>query len=69
MDSVTRFFASGFFMNQFLPGPVRTVSNFFENSKRYGAPPVSTTRVANNGNNIGLLRPYSELEGKNVTIS
>jgi hypothetical protein len=56
-------------MNQFLPGPFRTVSNFFENSKRYGAPPVSTTRVANNGNNIGLLRPYSELEGKNVTIS
>ncbi len=32
-------------------------------------PPVSTTLVANNGNNIRLLRPWSELEGKNVSIS
>jgi hypothetical protein len=38
-------------------------------------PPVSTigaanlTPVANNGNNIRLPRPYSELEGKNVSIS
>jgi hypothetical protein len=31
-------------------------------------PPVSMTPVANNGNNIRLLTPYSELEGKNVTI-
>jgi hypothetical protein len=27
------------------------------------------TLVANNGNNIRLLRPESELEGKNVSIS
>jgi hypothetical protein len=32
-------------------------------------PPVSMTPVINNGNNIRLLRPYSELEGKNVLIS
>jgi hypothetical protein len=31
-------------------------------------PPVSMTPVANNGNNIRLLRPKSELEGKNVSI-
>ncbi len=31
-------------------------------------PPVSTTPVANNGNNIRLLRPESELESKNVSI-
>ncbi len=31
-------------------------------------PPVSTTSVANNGNDIRLLRPSSELEGKNVSI-
>ena len=31
-------------------------------------PPVSMTPVANNGNNIRLLRPESELEGKNVSI-
>ena len=29
-------------------------------------PPVSLTPVANNGNNIRLLTPESELEGKNV---
>jgi hypothetical protein len=34
-DSVTRFFASGFFMNQFPPSPVRAVSIIFENSQRY----------------------------------
>ncbi len=37
-DSVTRFFASGFIMNQFSPSPrvsLWTVSNFFENSQRY----------------------------------
>ncbi len=27
-------------------------------------PPMLMTPVANNGNNIRLLRPYSELEGK-----
>jgi hypothetical protein len=31
-------------------------------------PPVSMTPVANNGNNIRLLRPSSELEGKYVSI-
>jgi hypothetical protein len=31
-------------------------------------PPVSITPVANNGNNIRLLRPSSELEGKNFSI-
>ncbi len=31
-------------------------------------PPVSTTPVANNGNNIRLLRPQSELDVKNVSI-
>jgi hypothetical protein len=31
-------------------------------------PPVSTTPVANNENNIRLLRPVTELEGKNVSI-
>ncbi len=31
-------------------------------------PPVSMTPVAINGNNIRLLRPSSELEGKNVSI-
>ncbi len=31
--------------------------------------PVSIITVANNGNNIRLLRPKSELEGKNVSIS
>jgi hypothetical protein len=31
-------------------------------------PPVSMTPVANNGKNIRLLRPSSELEGKNVSI-
>jgi hypothetical protein len=30
-------------------------------------PPVSMTPVANNGNNIRLLRPESEFEGKNVS--
>jgi hypothetical protein len=29
---------------------------------------VSITPVANNGNNIRLLRPESELEGKDVSI-
>jgi hypothetical protein len=29
---------------------------------------VSTTPVANNGNNIRLLTPESELEGKNLFI-
>ncbi len=36
--SVTRFLASGFFMNQFSPAPeypINTVSNFFENLRRY----------------------------------
>jgi hypothetical protein len=32
-------------------------------------PPVSMTPVANNENNIRLLKPLSELEGKNVSIS
>jgi hypothetical protein len=32
-------------------------------------PPVSTTPVANNEDHIRLLRPYSELEGKNVSKS
>ncbi len=32
-------------------------------------PPASMTPAANNGNNIRLLRPQSELEGKNVSIS
>ncbi len=31
-------------------------------------PPVSMTSVANNRNNIRLLSPYSELEGKTVSI-
>ncbi len=31
-------------------------------------PPVSTTPVANNGNNIRLQIPQSELEGKNLYI-
>ncbi len=31
-------------------------------------PPVSTTPAANNGNNIRLLTPESELEGKNLYI-
>jgi hypothetical protein len=31
-------------------------------------PPVSLTPVANNGNNIRLQTPYSELEGKNLYI-
>jgi hypothetical protein len=31
-------------------------------------PPVSLTPVANNGNNIRLQRPESELEGKNIYI-
>ncbi len=31
-------------------------------------PPVSMTPVTNNENNIRLLRPESELEGKNVSI-
>jgi hypothetical protein len=31
-------------------------------------PPVFTTPVANNGNNIRLLRLESELEGKNLSI-
>jgi hypothetical protein len=31
-------------------------------------PPVSLTPVANNGNNIRLLTPESELEGKNLYI-
>ncbi len=38
-DSVTRFFASGFFSSISFPPapgyPIRTVSNFFENSRRY----------------------------------
>jgi hypothetical protein len=31
-------------------------------------PPVSTKPVANNGNNIRLQTPKSELEGKNLYI-
>ena len=31
-------------------------------------PPVSTTPAANNGNNIRLLTPESELAGKNLYI-
>ena len=31
-------------------------------------PPVSLTPVANNGNNIRLLTPENELEGKNLYI-
>ena len=31
-------------------------------------PPVSITPVANNGNNIRLLTPGSELDGKNLYI-
>ena len=31
-------------------------------------PPVSLTPVANNGNNIRLQTPESELEGKNLNI-
>jgi hypothetical protein len=31
-------------------------------------PPESLTPVANNGNNIRLLTPESELEGKNLYI-
>ncbi len=31
-------------------------------------PPVSLTTMANNGNNIRLLTPESELEGKNLYI-
>ncbi len=31
--------------------------------------PISTTPVANNSNNIRMMRPKSELEGKNVSIS
>ncbi len=37
-SSVRRYFPSGFFMNQFPRAteyPIRTVSNFFENSRRY----------------------------------
>jgi hypothetical protein len=32
-------------------------------------PPMSMKLAANNGNNIRLLRPQSELEGKNVFTS
>jgi hypothetical protein len=34
-----------------------------------GLLPVSMATVANNGNNIRLLRAYSELEGKNVSVN
>ncbi len=47
MDSVTRFFASGFFLNQFPPNPqytIRTVSNFFEKFAEIFA---TTTPVTN----------------------
>jgi hypothetical protein len=72
-DSVTRFFASGFLHGSVSPQPqsipLELFRIFFEILASQGAPPVSTTPVANNGNNIRLLRPYSELEGKNVFIS
>jgi hypothetical protein len=33
-------------------------------AREVGAPPESTTHVANYGNNIKLLTPQGELEGK-----
>jgi hypothetical protein len=57
-DSVTRFFASGSFHEPVSPqpqsiplGPLQILT-----SASQGAPLVSTTLVANNGNNIRLLR-------------
>jgi hypothetical protein len=58
--------------------PVRTVSNFRKFAEIFASqgpppvsttpaailPPVSNTPVANNGNNIRLHTPSSELEGK-----
>jgi hypothetical protein len=62
-------------MNQFSPSPrvphkdrFIFVRKFAEIFASQGALLVSTTPVAYNGNNIGLLRPESELEGKNVSI-
>ncbi len=69
------FFTSGFFHESVSPqpqsiplGPFQIFSKIREIFASKGAPPVSTTPAANNGNNIRLLRPLSELEGKNVSI-
>jgi hypothetical protein len=50
---------------------IRVISKFVENSKIFanqGSPPVSTTPVVNNRNNIRLLTPLSEIEEKKVFI-
>ncbi len=54
---------------QILP-PVPLVANLPPVSMIPAAnlPPVSTPPVTNNGNNIRLQTPYSELEGKNLYI-
>jgi hypothetical protein len=52
--SVTRYFASGFFMNPLSPSPRKLHLGHFEFFRKFpkifasqGAPPVSTTPVAN----------------------
>ncbi len=61
-NSVTRFFASGFFSWIFFP---QATENNIRNISSEGAPLVSTTPVANNWNNIRLR---TQLEGKNLSL-
>jgi hypothetical protein len=64
-DSVTRFFASGFFHESSSPKSLKITLGSFRNfSEIRGDIPksrctigINTTPVANNGNNIRLLKP------------
>ncbi len=55
---------------KFATGVNHTGGKFAAGVKEAGGklPPVSTTLEANNGNNIRLKTPESELEGKNSSI-
>ncbi len=48
---------------------IRVILNFCRKfAEIQGAPLVSTTKAANNGNYIRLVTPYGELEGKNSSM-
>jgi hypothetical protein len=73
--SVTRFFASGFIHELSSPKPLKIALGPFDFFRKFVeiftsqcAPPVSKTPAVNNWNNIRLLTPSSELEGKNLPI-
>jgi hypothetical protein len=57
------------FSNKSVQAPGRSVNSTCGNLQLVSTTPaVNLPPVANNGNNIRLLRPESELQGKNVSI-